>query len=171
MAKLRAATLICSLVFLPLILPCQTSSAGGQAPASASGTSLSPAAREKIIQQAQQAYYNLPAHGLKEFHCQVLLDWEKAYKNLGLDATARDQLLPIMKKVEFGVVVGPTGASSISHRSDVAPPNEETAQRMRQYQTVNGFQLPQTVNAAIDLPGGGAMTVPLTFANCRVNPE
>lgn len=36
------------------------------------------------------------------------------------------------------------------------------------YQTVGGYRLPSVVNAAVDLPGGQQLPLPLTFANCQV---
>jgi hypothetical protein len=44
----------------------------------------------------------------------------------------RDQVIPAAKQTHFRVVVGPTGATSVSHQSDVAPPSEELAKRLRE---------------------------------------
>jgi hypothetical protein len=144
MQKLQAAAFVCSLVFLPLISPCQTTPApqqgmqmcisGGASgdvpgcpatsePASVAGTPLAPAARDKLMREARQSYYNLPSRGLKEFSCQILPDWDLMYNSERLRATAveRAQFLTALKKVRFRVLVGPTGATSITHQGDAAP--------------------------------------------------
>lgn len=153
MQKLYAAAFVCSLVFLPLISPCQTTPAAQQGmqmcisgggsgnvpgcpatsePASVAGTVLAPAARDKLMRDARQSYYNLPSLGLKEFSCQVLPDWDMMYKNLKVDAAVRDQLLPALRKERFRVVVGATGAASLSHQSGAASSNAAVAARVRQ---------------------------------------
>jgi hypothetical protein len=165
MQKLQAAAFGFGLAFLPLISPCQTTpppqpgmqmcitgGASGNVPGcpatsgtpSVAGTQLAPAAREKLMREARLAYYNLHARGLKEFSCQVLPDWDATYKSLRGDAVGRDQLLPILKKVRFRVLVGATGAASVSHQSDVAPPSAAVAARVEQStggidQVVSGF--------------------------------
>jgi len=53
------------------------------------------------------------------------------YKQLPVDAVGREELLLILKNVRFLVIVGPNGASTISHQSDVAPPSENVANRVR----------------------------------------
>jgi hypothetical protein len=144
MQRLRAAAFVCSLTFLPLISPGQTTPApqqgmqmcisGGASgnipgcsatpePASVAGTQLDAAAREKLIREARQAYYNLPSRGLKEFSCQVLPDWDLMYNSERLRASAveRAQFLTALKKVRFRVLVGPTGATNITHQGDAAP--------------------------------------------------
>ena len=299
MQKLQAAAFGFGLAFLPLISPCQTTpppqpgmqmcitgGASGNVPGcpatsgtpSVPGTQLAPAARDKLMREARLAYYNLHARGLKEFSCQVLPDWDATYKSLRGDAVGRDQLLPILKKVRFRVLVGATGAASVSHQSDVAPPSAAVAARVEQstggidqvvsgffqtwslftfgtffaeasgtlqveeagdkyrltekdastdalvvmnkdltiehatvesprvtgsmdpiftattegllltsfdskvsigeqepeisvkitYQKVGGYQLPHIVNAAVSMPGGQRVALPLTFANCQV---
>jgi hypothetical protein len=167
MQKLRATALVCGLVFLPLISPCQTAPApeqgmqicimGGASgnvpgcpttsgPASVAGAQLAPAAAGKLMREARQSYYNLPSRGLKEFSCQVLPDWDEMYNNMRLkvDGVGRDQFVPIMKKVRFRVLVGATGAASVSHQLDVAPPSQAVAARVREStagidQMVTGF--------------------------------
>jgi hypothetical protein len=165
MRKLRATAFVLGLAFLPLTSPCQTAPAppqgmqmcitgGGSGnvpgcpatsePASVAGTVLGPAARDKLMREARLAYYNLHTRGLREFSCQVLPDWDAMYKNLKVDAAARDQVLPILKKVGFRVLVGPTGAASVSHQFNAAPPSEAIAERVRQStggieQVVAGF--------------------------------
>lgn len=167
MQKLQATAFVCSLVFLPLISPCQTTpapqqgmqmciSGGGSGdvpgcpatsePASVVGTVLAPAARDKLMREARQSYYNLPSHGLKEFSCQVLPDWDAFFNNkiLKVDAAGRDQLLPALRKERFRVVVGATGAASVSRQSGAASSSAAVAARVRQStsgidQMVTGF--------------------------------
>ncbi len=44
----------------------------------------------------------------------------------------------MLKATHFTVLLGPDGASTISHESDIAPPSEEVAQRIRQ--SVDGME-------------------------------
>jgi len=167
MQKLRAAAFACGLSFLPLISPCQTAptpqqgmqmciTGGGSGnvpgcpatsgPASVAGTRLDSAARDKLMREARQSYYNLPSRGLKEFSCQVQPAWDVMYnsKRQKVDGVERDQFLPVLKKVRFRVLVGARGAASVSHQSDVAAPSQAVAARVRESsrgieQLVRGF--------------------------------
>lgn len=87
--------------------------------------------RKETLRQARASYYSLKDEGLTEFRCEVQLDWDSMYEGLKTDAVGRDQLLPILRKVHFQVVVGPDGASTVSHQSDLAPPTEDVADRVR----------------------------------------
>jgi hypothetical protein len=84
-----------------------------------------------VIKKANDTYYSLKSNGFTEFRCQVLPDWEAIYKDFKMDAIGRDQLIPAVKQTHFSVAVGPTGAVSVSHQSDLAPPGEELASRLR----------------------------------------
>jgi hypothetical protein len=87
--------------------------------------------KSEVIKKANGIYYSLNNNGFMEFSCQIIPDWDVAYKNLKMDAVGRDQVLPAAKQMYFRVVVGPTGAASVSHQSDVAPSSEELAKRLR----------------------------------------
>ena len=54
------------------------------------------------------------------------------YKALNANKVATEQVLPILKGTHFTVLLGPQGASAISHETDIAPPSEEIARRVRQ---------------------------------------
>jgi hypothetical protein len=56
-------------------------------------------------------------------------EWDSIYKDLPVDPTVRDQLLPILKKIHFQVVVGPEGALSVIPETDVA--TAEVANRVK----------------------------------------
>jgi hypothetical protein len=86
----------------------------------------------EIIRQARHASYSLKDQGLIELKCTVQPDWDSMYAALKPDEVTRNQVLPILKGTHFTVVLGPDGASNISHESDVPPPNEEVARRVRQ---------------------------------------
>ncbi len=60
------------------------------------------------------------------------------YSAVKPDKVGTEQLLPILKGTHFTVLLGPDGASTISHESDIAPPNEEVAGRVRQ--SVGGME-------------------------------
>ena len=96
------------------------------------------AEKNPIQDEADRAYYNLKAKGLVQFSCEVQPDFDAAYKNIPVDAVGRDQVLPIAKKTRFQVVVGPSGAASVSHQSSDAPATEEVATRVRQ--TIGGME-------------------------------
>ena len=87
--------------------------------------------KKDIVRQARQSYYSLNSEGLMGFRCEVLVDWDSTFKTLKTDAVGREQLLPILKKTQFDLLVGENGASTVSHRSDMAPANEEIAERLR----------------------------------------
>ena len=87
--------------------------------------------KKEIVRQARQSYYNLANAGMNEFRCQVLPDWDTTFKTLKADPIGRDQVLPILRKTHFELLVGPDGASTVSHRSELVPPNEDVAERVR----------------------------------------
>lgn len=87
--------------------------------------------KKEIVRQARQSYYNLANAGLNEFRCQVLPDWDTTFKTSKADPVGRDQVLPILRKTHFDLLVGPNGASTVSHQSELAPPNEQVAERVR----------------------------------------
>jgi hypothetical protein len=83
------------------------------------------------VRRVRQSYYSLKMQGLLEFRCNALPDWDLTYKSAGADKIGSEQLLPILRNTRFKVVRGPDGASTISHESDVAPPDENVAERLR----------------------------------------
>jgi hypothetical protein len=93
---------------------------------------------QEIVRQARQSYYSLKSQGLAELRCAVQPDWDSIYKAVKTDEVGAGQLLPILKGTHFTVVLGPDGASTISHESDTAPPNEEVARRVRQ--SIDGME-------------------------------
>lgn len=97
----------------------------------------------EILDKAARRYYDLKREGLVEFRMQVLPDWDALSKNLNVEASAAD-VLPLVKQTSFSVAVGQSGATTISHQGDAAPPNEQVAQRLRQIlsgveQVLTGF--------------------------------
>lgn len=134
---------LCCLVFLTSAsLAAQTTaviSQEAQDKASpAPGKVLSETERKDVMRKAREAYYGLKAIGLDGFRFHVVPDWDETFKGLPTDAVAREQLLPLLKKTQVTVIVGPDGASNVSHSSDDAPPSEEVAGRMRK--TVGGME-------------------------------
>ena len=95
-------------------------------------------ADQEIIRQARQSYYDLKTQGLVELRCVVQPDWDSLYKSVNPDKVGIEQLLPILKGTHFTVLLGPAGASTISHDSDTAPPSENVAERIRQ--SVDGME-------------------------------
>jgi hypothetical protein len=103
---------------------------------SVSNLSSSPA--KELVRKARQSYYNLQTEGFSELRFRVVPDWDSSFKGLRFDDVGRDQVLPILKKAQFTVVIGPSGASTVSHQLDVAPPNEEVARRINT--SIGGFE-------------------------------
>ena len=100
--------------------------------------------KRDVVQEAHGIYYNLKAIGLNEFSCQVAVDFDATYRDVKMDAVGREQVLPAAKKILFHVAVGPTGAASISHQFEGAPPSEDIAERLQQIaggieQILSGF--------------------------------
>jgi hypothetical protein len=93
---------------------------------------------QEIVRQARQSSYSLKSQGLIELKCAVQPDWDSMYAAVKADNVGTEQLLPIMKSTHFTVLLGPDGASTISHESDMAPPNQEVAGRVRQ--SVDGME-------------------------------
>ena len=83
------------------------------------------------INQARKSYYSLKTAGFAEFRAKVQPDWESMLISLKADDATKDKILPILKKTQFEVVVGPDGASTVSHQIDAAPPDEDIANRTR----------------------------------------
>jgi hypothetical protein len=88
--------------------------------------------KKGVLENTNKKYYNLKARGLSEFNCQVLPDFDTAYKAINMDSIGRDHVLPIARKLRFDVVVGPSGAASVSHKFSEAPQTEDIAARLRQ---------------------------------------
>jgi hypothetical protein len=112
--------------------------------------------RKEVMRQARESYGGLKGQGLTEFRFDVVPDWDAFFKAQA-QGLGQDELLPALKQVHFHVVVGPDGASNISHQSDVAPPSEELATRMRQ--SIGGME--QVVTGFLQTWSGYAMGPPL----------
>ena len=116
----------------------------------------------EIITQARQSYYNLKIAGLSEFRCNVQPDWESILTAAQADEATQDEILPVMEEMHFEVSVGPDGASTVSRKFDMAPPNDEIAQRARSIadgieQIVTGFYQTWSrflINSPFPDPGG-----------------
>lgn len=99
---------------------------------------LQQSADQEILRQARQSYYSLKSRGLVQLRCVVQPDWDSMYKTMNPDKVGTEQLLPILRSTHFTVLLGPDGASTVSHESDIAPPSEEVARRIRQ--SVDGME-------------------------------
>lgn len=84
-----------------------------------------------VVEKAWHSYYSLKAQGMLEFRCNVQPDWNLTYKSVKADPSTMQDLMPLLQKTYFKVIVGPEGASTVSHESDVAPSNEKLAESMR----------------------------------------
>jgi len=137
MRNLGIVALVSVLTFLPAGARAQSAPAS-QATKPAIGGTLSPEAREKLIHQARGGYYILQDRGFAGFQCQIAVDWDTMYSNLGKASPRQQQMLQDLKATRFHVVIGPSGASSVSHDSDTSPPDEDVANSMRK--SIGGFE-------------------------------
>jgi hypothetical protein len=87
---------------------------------------------DQIVEEARTAYANLRDQGVKEFRCEVRVDWDAALASMKTDAAGREQLLPLLRQMHFEAVMGSMVAPRVSQHFDGAPPNEETAARLRE---------------------------------------
>lgn len=88
--------------------------------------------KKAVLEEANRKYYSLKANGFTELSCRVVPDFDTFYKNMKMDAAARDRVLATSKTVSFQVVVGPSGAASVSHQFGEAPANNEVAAGLNQ---------------------------------------
>ncbi|MDR3722298.1 MAG: hypothetical protein P4L00_11915 [Candidatus Acidoferrales bacterium] len=89
------------------------------------------ASDDQIVEQARKAYYNLHDEGLKEFRCEVRVDWDAASAGTKTDGAVRPEFLPPLDHTHFEAAVGAMGAPQVSLHFDGAPPNDEAAARIR----------------------------------------
>jgi hypothetical protein len=108
-----AVALVSSLLSLP------AASAFGQAPSNA-----------QIVEDARTDYYNLPQQGLKEFRCDLRVDWGTALDSTKTDAAGREELLAELRQTHFEAAVGTSGAPRVSLRFEGAAPSDDLAARV-----------------------------------------
>jgi hypothetical protein len=86
---------------------------------------------DSVVEQARAHYYNLSQQGLKEFRCDVRLDWNAVRDAHSGDAGPGPELLPLLRETHFEAVLGATGAPRVSLHFDGAAPSDELAARVR----------------------------------------
>jgi hypothetical protein len=113
-------------------------------PAQRNGTSAPATEDKKFMDRARASYYDYKREGLAQFRCDVKADFARFYSGLEGDRPALDAVMPILEHVKYQVLIGPTGASTVSYSSEIAPPTEEAAARVRKAaggleQSLTGF--------------------------------
>jgi hypothetical protein len=98
--------------------------------ASAQTVSLSDAERQYVLQQAHDLQYNLRTAGLEELRCEVKPDWDGFFRQLGIDTTSSDSIVPLLRRVHFEATVNADGQVSVTH-TGVASPNAGKAAAVR----------------------------------------
>jgi len=88
--------------------------------------------KKSVLLNTNQALYNLKAHGLDGFNCNVVVDWDAAFNSLKVESEMRENLLPNARNMKVKVTVGPSGAASVSHEFGQAPSSQQVADRLRQ---------------------------------------
>jgi hypothetical protein len=86
---------------------------------------------DQIVEQARKSYYNLHDQGLKEFRCDVRVEWDAASAEKRTDGTVGPEFFPPLDHTHFEAVVGNTGAPQVSLHFDGAPPNDQAAASIR----------------------------------------
>jgi len=135
MMKLRSLFFACTLTLLAPLCPAQSQPL---TPTSTSAPTAQPTARpitsaverREFLENARKSYYILSAHGLTGFTSRVQPDFETFYKAIKADSTAQTQLLPILQKMTFQVVVGPDGDATVNHQIDAMPTDKNLAARV-----------------------------------------
>lgn len=85
----------------------------------------------QIVEDARTAYYNLHDQGLREFRCDVRVDWTAGLVSQNGDAAPVAELLPVLRQTHFEAVVRAMGAPRVSLLFDGAAPSDEMAARLR----------------------------------------
>jgi hypothetical protein len=85
----------------------------------------------QIVEDARADYYNLPEQGLKEFRCDVRVDWGAALDSTKPDAAGRDEVLAVLRQTHFEAAVGTTGGPRVSLRFEGAAPSGDVAARVQ----------------------------------------
>jgi hypothetical protein len=95
-------------------------------------------ASREILTKAQHSYYSLKQQGFSEMRCAVDPDWDAIFASVKADKVGMNEVLPLLKRMHFEVLVGPDGSSLVSHDFNSPPPTEKVAARIRS--AANGFE-------------------------------
>jgi len=85
----------------------------------------------QAVEDARTAYYNLHDQGLREFRCDVRVDWSAGLVSQNGDTAPVAELLPLLRQSHFEAVAGTMGALRVSLQFDGAAPSEEMTARLR----------------------------------------
>jgi hypothetical protein len=96
--------------------------------------------RKEIIRQARASDYSLRRSGLVEFQSTIKPNWAK----ISPDVAANPEALRLLNGIHFSMLLDSTGKVAVSHRVDIAPPNQQAADGLSQIyggmeQMVSGF--------------------------------
>lgn len=83
------------------------------------------------MEDARTDYYNLPEQGLKEFRCDVRVDWGAALDSTKTDGAGREEILEVLRQTHFEAAVGTRGAPRVSLRFEGAAPSDDLAARVQ----------------------------------------
>lgn len=101
--------------------------------------------KKEIVKQARQEYYNLRNRGLIAFTSSVQPNWRLVLKEqLSADPANAENAVNMLNGIHFQLTLGPDGAVKVTHRADIAPPNEKAAEGFKQIfggmeQSMSGF--------------------------------
>ena len=130
--------------------------------ANAQTVSLSDAERQYVLQQAHDLQYNLRTAGLEEFRCDVRPDWEGFFRQLGIDTTSSQSIVPLLRRVNFQAAVNAHGQVTVTH-TGVASPSAGTAAAVRA--ALNGMD--NMITGALKTWSMYALASPLPAVNSQ----
>jgi hypothetical protein len=101
--------------------------------------------KREVIKQARHAYYSLADRGLTGFQSNLQPNWRLNLKDLiASDPANAEAAVKLLNGIHFMLSLGPDGVVKVTHRADVAPPNEKAAEGFNQIyagmeQAMSGF--------------------------------
>src|SRR5437660_1292534 len=82
----------------------------------------------EIIRQARDSYYSLRRFGLVEFQSTINPNWELVLADqIKSDPAGAQAGLKLLNGLHFEMTLDHNGAVHVTHRADVAPPNDQAA--------------------------------------------
>jgi hypothetical protein len=121
-----------------LLLACGLAAAQTKAPAQA-------ADRQKVVEKARQAYYNLRTAGLEEFRATIKPNWSLVLKDqLQADPEKGKAALELLNGLHFSMLLDKDGKVTVTHHTDTEPANDQQRQGFDQIysgmdQAITGF--------------------------------
>lgn len=110
----------------------------------ASSAFAAPPDKKEVVRQARGSYYSLKSHGLVDFQCNIIPNWDALLQDAKkTDPDAANRAIATLKQLQFTVAMGTTGSAKVTHTT-VNPENSKMAEGLNQVyggmeQMVTGF--------------------------------